>query len=78
MVSDDRVARSKAIQRQTGRTFHLATRVLPGRGRHPTRAWGGHPPRDVAPSCPRPAAGGSRPGGTGDAKGGGAAAPATG
>jgi len=36
MVSDDRVARSKAIQRRTGRTFHLATRVLPERVRHPT------------------------------------------
>jgi phytoene synthase len=36
MVSDDRVARSKAIQRRTGRTFHLATRVLPERVRHAT------------------------------------------
>ncbi len=36
MVSDDRVARSKAIQRKTGRTFHLATRVLPERVRHAT------------------------------------------
>ena len=36
MVSDDRVAQSKAIQRRTGRTFHLATRVLPERVRHAT------------------------------------------
>jgi phytoene synthase len=36
MVSDDRVARSKSIQRRTGRTFHLATRVLPERVRHAT------------------------------------------
>jgi phytoene synthase len=36
MVSDDRVARSKAIQQKTGRTFHLATRVLPERVRHAT------------------------------------------
>ncbi len=36
MVSDDRIARSKAIQRKTGRTFHLATRVLPERVRHAT------------------------------------------
>ena len=36
MVSDDRVARSKAIQRRTGRTFHLATRVLPERVRTAT------------------------------------------
>ena len=36
MVSDDRVAKSKTIQRQTGRTFHLATRVLPERVRHAT------------------------------------------
>jgi len=36
VVSDDRVARSKAIQRNTGRTFHLATRVLPERVRHAT------------------------------------------
>ncbi len=32
------VAESKAIQQQTGRTFHAATRVLPERVRHPTYA----------------------------------------
>ncbi|SFR53230.1 phytoene/squalene synthase family protein [Halogeometricum limi] len=36
MVKQDQVQRSKAIQRQTGKTFHLATRVLPERVRHPT------------------------------------------
>lgn len=36
MVSDDRIAQSKAIQQKTGRTFHLATRVLPERVRHAT------------------------------------------
>ncbi|MFC4357186.1 phytoene/squalene synthase family protein [Halobium salinum] len=36
MVSDDEVARSKAIQRRTGKTFHFATRLLPERVRHPT------------------------------------------
>ncbi|UWG46676.1 Phytoene/squalene synthetase [Halanaeroarchaeum sp. HSR-CO] len=30
------VARSRAIQQQTGATFHVATRVLPDRARHPT------------------------------------------
>jgi len=29
MVSEDGVARGKAIQRRTGKTFHLATRLLP-------------------------------------------------
>jgi len=36
MVSDDGVARGKAIQRRTGKTFHLATRFLPERVREPT------------------------------------------
>jgi len=36
MIDDDQVARSKAIQRRTGRTFHVATRLLPERVRHPT------------------------------------------
>jgi len=36
MVSDDGVARGKAIQRRTGKTFHLATRLLPERVREPT------------------------------------------
>lgn len=36
MVERDQVARSKAIQRRTGRTFHVATRFLPERVRHPT------------------------------------------
>jgi phytoene synthase len=36
MVRDRRVAKSKAIQRRTGKTFHFATRVLPERVRHPT------------------------------------------
>jgi len=36
MVSDDGVARGKAIQRRTGKTFHLATRLLPERVREST------------------------------------------
>jgi phytoene synthase len=36
MVSDDGVARGKAIQRRTGKTFHLATRLLPERVREAT------------------------------------------
>jgi len=36
MPEGDQVAKSKAIQRRTGKTFHLATRVLPERVRHPT------------------------------------------
>jgi phytoene synthase len=36
MVGRDQLARSKAIQRRTGRTFHLATRLLPERVRHST------------------------------------------
>ncbi|SNZ18091.1 phytoene synthase [Natronoarchaeum philippinense] len=36
MVDDRQIAQSKAIQRQTGRTFHVATRFLPERVRYPT------------------------------------------
>ncbi|WP_280537146.1 phytoene/squalene synthase family protein [Halopenitus sp. POP-27] len=36
MIDDDRVARGKRIQRQTGATFHVATRLLPERIRYPT------------------------------------------
>ena len=36
MVSHDQLRRSKAIQRHTGRTFHVATRLLPERVRYPT------------------------------------------
>ena len=36
MVSDDGVARGKEIQRRTGKTFHLATRLLPERVREST------------------------------------------
>lgn len=36
MVADGQVARSKVIQRRTGKTFHVATRFLPERVRHPT------------------------------------------
>ncbi|WP_435179579.1 phytoene/squalene synthase family protein [Halorussus sp. AFM4] len=36
MVTDRQLRRSKAIQRRTGRTFHVATRLLPRRVRHPT------------------------------------------
>jgi len=36
MVSDDGVARGKEIQKRTGKTFHLATRLLPERVREST------------------------------------------
>lgn len=36
MIDDNQVARGKRIQQRTGRTFHLATRLLPERIRHPT------------------------------------------
>ncbi|WP_418281515.1 phytoene/squalene synthase family protein [Halorubrum sp. DTA98] len=36
MVGRTQVARSKRIQRRTGKTFHVATRLLPKRIRHPT------------------------------------------
>jgi phytoene synthase len=36
MVDQKQVARSKRIQRRTGKTFHVATRLLPQRIRHPT------------------------------------------
>ena len=36
MVNDEQLARTKAIQRRTGRTFHVATRFLPRRVRYPT------------------------------------------
>jgi phytoene synthase len=36
MVTSDQLETSKAIQRRTGRTFHVATRFLPERVRHPT------------------------------------------
>jgi phytoene synthase len=36
MVGREQIATSKAIQRRTGKTFHLATRVLPERVRHDT------------------------------------------
>ena len=36
MVEQTQVARSKRIQRRTGKTFHVATRLLPQRIRHPT------------------------------------------
>jgi len=36
VVSDDGVARGKSIQRRTGKTFHLATRLLPERVRQST------------------------------------------
>lgn len=36
MVNRSQFRRSKAIQRQTGRTFHVATRFLPERVREPT------------------------------------------
>ena len=36
MPDRSEIAASKAIQRRTGRTFHLATRGLPGWARHPT------------------------------------------
>ncbi|GAA0726102.1 phytoene synthase [Halorubrum trapanicum] len=36
MVEQKQVVRSKRIQRRTGKTFHVATRLLPQRIRHPT------------------------------------------
>jgi len=36
MVDDDQIARSKTIQQRTGKTFHLATRLLPERVREAT------------------------------------------
>lgn len=36
MIEKPQLERSKAIQRQTGRTFHFATRLLPERIRHAT------------------------------------------
>jgi phytoene synthase len=36
MISSEQLARSKAVQRHTGRTFHVATRLLPERVRYPT------------------------------------------
>jgi len=36
MVTTEQIESSKAIQRSTGRTFHVATRVLPERVRYPT------------------------------------------
>jgi len=36
MVTEAQLDRSKAIQRRTGRTFHIATRLLPARVRLPT------------------------------------------
>ncbi|AGB15815.1 phytoene/squalene synthetase [Halovivax ruber XH-70] len=36
MIDADNLERSKAIQQRTGRTFHLATRLLPQRIRHAT------------------------------------------
>jgi phytoene synthase len=36
MIPSDSLETSKAIQRRTGRTFHVATRFLPERARHPT------------------------------------------
>ncbi|MFB6256029.1 MAG: phytoene/squalene synthase family protein [Haloplanus sp.] len=36
MISSDQVERSKAVQRHTGRTFHVATRLLPESVRYPT------------------------------------------
>jgi phytoene synthase len=36
MVEEDQIRQSKSIQRRTGKTFHLATRVLPERVRHAT------------------------------------------
>jgi len=38
MLDGDQVAYSKAVQRRTGKTFHVATRVLPERVRHATYA----------------------------------------
>lgn len=36
MVDSKQIERTKDIQRRTGRTFHVATRFLPERARHPT------------------------------------------
>jgi phytoene synthase len=36
MVTDDHIEASKALQRRTGTTFHVATRTFPDRYRHPT------------------------------------------
>ncbi len=36
MVDSKQIERTKAIQRRTGRTFHVATRFLPEHARHPT------------------------------------------
>jgi len=36
MVDDDQLETSKAIQRRTGKTFHVATRLLPAEIRHAT------------------------------------------
>jgi len=36
MVNQQQIARSKTIQQRTGKTFHVATRFLPERVRHPT------------------------------------------
>jgi len=36
MVSREQIRQSKAVQRTTGRTFHVATRFLPERVRYPT------------------------------------------
>jgi len=36
MVNESQIERSKRIQQRTGKTFHLATRLLPERIRHPT------------------------------------------
>ena len=36
MVTNEQLQESRAIQRRTGRTFHIATRFLPERARYPT------------------------------------------
>jgi len=36
MVSQEQIEQSRAVQRRTGRTFHVATRFLPERVRYPT------------------------------------------
>jgi phytoene synthase len=36
MISSDQIRQSKTVQRHTGRTFHVATRLLPERVRYPT------------------------------------------
>ncbi len=35
-MHSDNIQTSKSIQQETGRTFHLATSLLPERSRHPT------------------------------------------